>query len=317
MHRVAGIAAGVAADRIIADPSGPFHPVAMFGAYASELEKRLYAPSRTRGALFWAAAVLPPVVLSAVIARRAPALATAVALWACLGGSMLEDTGLRMAARLEEGDIDGARELVPWLCSRDPELLDAAGMARATVESLAENTSDAAIATLFWAGVGGAPAVVAHRCINTLDAMVGYRNSRYRDFGWASARIDDLAAWLPARLTAGVHTALAALHGNGAEAVRAWREDAPAHPSPNAGPVEATAAAALGVRLGGLTVYGHGAELRPVMGRGGDPDVATVRRAVSLSRTTQIASTLIAVVLAAGARKVRQKRSSCRLLKCE
>lgn len=96
-----------------------------------------------------------------------------------------------------------------------PELLDAPGIARATVESLAENTSDAAIASLFWAGVAGAPGVVAHRCINTLDAMVGYRNDRYREFGWAPARMDDYAAWLPARLTALLHTGLAGLRGRG------------------------------------------------------------------------------------------------------
>src|SRR5699024_4113897 len=128
--------------------------------------------------------VIPPVVVSAAAYRRWPATTTAVTLWACLGGSLLERTGNRMADHLEADRVEQARGLVPWLCSRDPELLDAPGIARATVESLAENTSDAAIASLFWAGVAGAPGVVAHRCINTLDAMVGYRNDRYRDFGW-------------------------------------------------------------------------------------------------------------------------------------
>lgn len=297
-RRATGIIVGVLADRLIPDPPTRVHPVALFGSYVSWLEKRLYRDSRGAGAALWAAAVIPPVVGTTVLAARMPATATALSLWAALGGSLLEKTGSRMSTRLESGDIDAARELVPWLCSRDPELLDADGIARATVESLAENTSDAAIASLFWAGVGGAPAVVAHRCINTLDAMVGYRNPRYGNFGWASARIDDLAAWLPARLTATVHTAIAATRGRGAEACRAWREDAPRHPSPNAGPVESTAAAALGVSLGGRTSYHHGVEDRPVMGSGPAPSTVSVREAVALSRNTQIASTAVAVVLA-------------------
>lgn len=296
--RAAAIVAGMLADRIIPDPPTRVHPVALFGSYVSRLEKRLYRDSRGAGAVLWAAAVIPPVAATTVLAARWPASTTAISLWACLGGSLLEKTGQRMSLRLDAGDLAGARELVPWLCSRDPELLDFGGIARATVESLAENTSDAAIASLFWAGVGGAPAVVAHRCINTLDAMVGYRNPRYRNFGWASAKIDDLAAWFPARLTASVHTGIATTRGHGAAALRAWREDAPQHPSPNAGPVEATAAAALGVSLGGRTVYAHGVEQRPVMGRGPAPTTVTVGDAVALSRDTQIASTAVAVVLA-------------------
>ena len=298
MTPAVGIILGAVADRIIPDPPGAVHPVAVYGSYVSWLENHLYSGSRTRGAVFWGVAVIPPVAVTAMLHRRWPITMTALALWASLGGTLLERTGEQMAARLDAGDTEKARELVPWLCSRDPELLDAPGIARATVESLAENTSDAATSSLFWAGVAGAPGVVAHRCINTLDAMVGYRNDRYRDFGWASARIDDLAAWFPARLTAIIHTGLAVVEGRGAEAVRAWREDAPHHPSPNAGPVEATAAAALGVTLGGRTEYAHGVEHRPEMGHGPTPDAATVRRAVVLARKTQIASAVVSTGLA-------------------
>lgn len=296
--RVRGIIVGVVADRLLPDPQHAWHPVAVYGTYASWLEGRLYRGDRRSGVIFLVASVIPPVVVSTIAYRRWPAMTTAATLWACLGGSLLEHTGTRMADRLDADRVDQARELVPWLCSRDPELLDAPGIARATVESLAENTSDAAIASLFWAGVAGAPGVVAHRCINTLDAMVGYRNDRYREFGWAPARMDDYAAWLPARLTALLHTGLAGLRGRGAEAIRAWREDTPQHPSPNAGPVEATAAAALGVTLGGPTAYAHGVENRPRMGRGPAPVPTDVRRAVALSRTTQIASAAVAAGLA-------------------
>ena len=228
--------------------------------------------------MFAAACVLPPTLVVAGVAKRAPRLATAVALWAALGGTSLERTGMRMAQALGSGDEDAARGWVPWLCSRDPERLDAPGMARAAVESVAENTSDAAIAPLVWAAVAGAPGVVAHRCVNTLDAMVGYRNERYRNFGWAAAKLDDAMAWVPARLTAVVHTGFAALHGRGGAALRAWRDDAPSHPSPNAGPVEATA------------------EKRPYLGEGPAPTVQTVREAVRLSRWTQLAVGAMAYV---------------------
>ena len=295
MDHASGIAAGILADRLIKDPQR-YHPVALFGQYALWWERRLYRDNKVAGAVFAAVCVLPPTLVAAGVAKRAPRLATVVALWAALGGTSLERTGMRMAQALESGDEDAARCWVPWLCSRDPELLDAPGMARAAVESVAENTSDAAIAPLVWAAVAGAPGVVAHRCINTLDAMVGYRNERYRNFGWASAKLDDAIAWVPARLTATVHTGFAALHGRGAAALRAWRDDAPSHPSPNAGPVEATAAAALGVRLGGPTAYAHGVEKRPYLGEGPAPTVQTVREAVRLSRWTQLAVGAMAYV---------------------
>ncbi|MBI8989375.1 cobalamin biosynthesis protein [Corynebacterium meridianum] len=292
------ILAGVLADRVIPDPRRG-HPVAIFGTWAAWLERLCYRDSRAAGCVHLVLSVTPPVAVTAIAARRAPRLTTAVCLWAALGGTMLERTGTRMGDALQVGDTTAARDLVPWLCSRDPALLDVAGMARAAVESLAENTSDAAIAPLVWAAVGGAPAVVAHRAVNTLDAMVGYRNTRYSNFGWAAARTDDVLAWLPARVTALVHTGLAYTVGRGGEAVRAWREDAPSHPSPNAGIVEATAAAALGVRLGGPTVYAHGIENRPVLGTGRAPDVAAIRDAVRLSGRTQAIATCVAVATAA------------------
>ncbi|MDO4760923.1 MAG: adenosylcobinamide-phosphate synthase CbiB [Corynebacterium sp.] len=278
------IIAGMAADRVLGDPGGSCHPVALFGRSAAWLEKYMYSASKSAGAIYVAACVLPPVAASVLCARRYPKASLGVSLCVALGGSTLETIGERMATRLERGDVEAARELVPWLCSRDPKLLDADGIARATVESLAENTSDAAIAPIVWA-LCGAPGVVLHRTVNTLDAMVGYRNERYEQFGWAAAKFDDVLAYIPARVTAVAHVVLA--RGRWWEAVRAWREDACAHPSPNAGPVEATAAAALGVQLGGKTQYAHGVEMRPVLGTGATPTVADVRKAVRLSRNTQ------------------------------
>ncbi|MEJ5929110.1 adenosylcobinamide-phosphate synthase CbiB [Corynebacterium sp. H128] len=281
------IFAGLALDRILGDPQR-HHPVAYFGSFVGAVEKCTYRDCKWAGVGLVAATVVPMVVVTRAAYRRAPALTTALALWAALGGRTLEETGVRLATDLECGDLDAARAWIPWLCSRDPQLLDAAGMARAAVESIAENTSDAAIAPIVWAAIAGAPGVVLHRCVNTLDAMVGYRNDRYSNYGWAAAQLDDVLAFVPARLTAATHVLLAATRRRGAAAITAWREDAPQHPSPNAGPVEATAAAALGVQLGGETHYSYGVEQRPTLGSGPQPGTGTIRDAVRLARATQV-----------------------------
>lgn len=294
----ANVLPGVGLDRALGDPGGRWHPVALFGRYVGALQQRLWADARLHGVALCAMSVVPPVAATWLLWRRFPRLSNALALATALGGTTLERTGLQVAAALEREDVEAAREWVPWLCSRDPQSLDADGIARATVESLAENVSDAVIASLFWSAFG-APMVVLHRCTNTLDAMVGYRNERYRNFGWACAKLDDALAFLPARLCAALFVADSFLQGRGRAAVRAWREDAPAHPSPNAGPVEATAAAALGVRLGGATQYAHGVEHRPVLGRGRPPGPRDVRAAVRLIRRTQCAAVGISVAVGA------------------
>ncbi|MFC3849874.1 CobD/CbiB family cobalamin biosynthesis protein [Corynebacterium hansenii] len=291
LGRAAALAAGFAADRVFGDPAR-HHPVAWFGTAAHRLEQRMWADSKPRGTAYAAALVGAPALAAALIARRAPKIALAAATWAALGGTTLARTGERMTDRLEARDLAASRELVPWLCSRDPAKLDLDGVARATVESLAENTSDAVSGTLLWGAVFGAPGVVAHRCGNTLDAMVGYRTPKWANFGWASAKFDDLINWVPARLT-GAATVIAGPDRAGAW--RAWRDDAPGHPSPNAGVPEASAAGALGVRLGGATAYEGGVEHRAVLGNGSSPTVADVRRAVTLTRRVQDITAAICV----------------------
>jgi adenosylcobinamide-phosphate synthase len=213
-----------------------------------------------------------------------------------------------MAQLLERGDLDGARALLPSLCGRDPQPLDADGLARAALESIAENTSDAAVAPMFWTAVTGAPGVLAYRAVNTLDAMIGYRNRRYRRFGWAAARADDAANLVPARLTGALTALLAPLVGGSPTAAwRAWRRDARAHPSPNAGVAEAATAGALGVLLGGPTAYRHGVEQRPTLGEGRAPGVADLRRAVRLSAAVQLAAAALTLVTAR-----RRAARSCR-----
>ena len=203
-------------------------------------------------------------------------------------------TGLEMSRLLERGDVEAARRLLPSLCGRDPATLDGAGLTRAALESVAENTSDAQVAPLLWATAGGAPAVLAYRAINTLDSMIGHRSPRYLRFGWAAARLDDLANYVAARATAVLVVMCAPLVGGSPSgAVRAWRRDAARHPSPNAGVVEAAFAGALGVRLGGPTQYHHELQIRPTLGDGEQPTVADLRRAVALSRAVQAAAALL------------------------
>ncbi|MDO4909707.1 MAG: adenosylcobinamide-phosphate synthase CbiB [Corynebacterium sp.] len=273
--------AGLLVDALIPDPTR-HHPVAYFGRYASWLEKKLYAPNKTRGAIYLLTAVVPPTLLTFLASKKAPKTSLILSLWASLGGHMLCRIGSNVDEALAKGDIDGARQWVPWLCSRDPQYLDEPGIIRATIESIAENTCDAASAPLFWAAVAGAPGVIAHRAVNTLDAMVGYKNERYQDFGFAAAKADDVMAYVPARLTALTHMFLHP--GRAKPAWKAWRTQATKHPSPNAGPVEATAAAALGISLGGPTRYAHGTENRPQMGSGPAPTRKDIGRAITQSR---------------------------------
>ncbi len=283
--------AGYLADLALGDPERG-HPVAVFGQAAARLERFTYRDSRIAGALHVGLLVGALGLLG--WALQGSIVATAAATWISLGGTSLARTGLSMAELLERGDIDSARRLLPSLCGRDPARLDGAGLTRAALESVAENTSDAQVAPLLWAAVGGVPAVLGYRGINTLDAMIGHRSPRYLRFGWAAARLDDLANLVAARATAALVVICAPLVGGSPSgAVRAWRRDAARHPSPNAGVVEAAFAGALGVRLGGPTHYHHEVQIRPTLGDGGQPTVADLRRAVKLSRVVQAAAAVL------------------------
>ncbi|MCM3847969.1 cobalamin biosynthesis protein [Pseudonocardia sp. DR1-2] len=308
--RAAGLAAGIVADALLGDPRRG-HPVAGFGTLAARLEGRMHRDAVAPGVAYTAilvGSVIAAGVVAEAAATRAGARAepvvraglTAVATWAVLGGTSLVGEGAALAASLDSGDLAAARARIPHLCARDPELLDADGMARAGTESLAENTSDAVVGPLVWGAVAGIPGLLGYRAVNTLDAMVGYRSARHARFGWASARLDDVVNLAPARVTAVVTVAVAPLVGGSpACALRAWRRDAAGHPSPNAGPVEASAAGALGLRLGGPTVYAHGTEDRPSLGDGHPPRVADLHRVARLSRLVAGAAGLLAVATAA------------------
>ncbi|MBX9363540.1 cobalamin biosynthesis protein [Streptomyces sp. WAC04114] len=306
-----GAAAGLIGDLLLGDPRRG-HPVAAFGRAASAVERVLWRDHRGWGALHSTVCAGGAVALGSVAARAvrtSPAASvalTAAATWAVVGGTSLAREARTIGHALEAGDVEAARARLPHLCGRDPQALDADGMARAVVESVAENTSDAVVGALVWGAVGGVPGLLGFRAVNTLDAMVGHKSARYRRYGWASARLDDLAGWPGARLTA-VLAVLAGPDPRGA--VRAWRADAARHPSPNAGPVEASFAGALGVRLGGTLSYGGRVEHRPVLNTPGRAvGRHDVERAVRLSKRV----TWLALGVCAGARSLMSARSSKR-----
>jgi adenosylcobinamide-phosphate synthase len=277
----AGLALGYGADLAFGDPRRG-HPVAGFGRVALALERALYAPSRARGAVFAgvlvAGAALAGHGLARLLGRRA---ALALLTWAALGGRSLRGEAAAIAGQLERGDLDAARRSLPALAGRDAATLDAGQIARAVVESVAENTSDAVVGTLVYGAVLGPAGVAAYRAANTLDAMVGHRVPRYARFGWAAARLDDALGW-PAARAGAVLTVLC-----GRAPARTWRvlrRDGGAHPSPNAGRMEAAFAGALQLRLGGPLAYGGRTEQRPPLGDGRAPVAGDIRRANELSR---------------------------------
>ncbi|MEU0190540.1 cobalamin biosynthesis protein [Streptomyces afghaniensis] len=304
-----GAAAGLIGDLLLGDPRRG-HPVAVFGRAAGAVERVLWRDHRGWGALHTVVCAGGAVALGGVAARavRHSAVAsgalTAAATWAVVGGTSLVREARAIGRALEAGDVEGARARLPHLCGRDPQALDADGIARAVVESVAENTSDAVVGALVWGAVGGVPGLVGFRAVNTLDAMVGHKSARYRRYGWASARLDDLAGWPGARLTA----VLAVLAGDDPRgAARAWRADADRHPSPNAGPVEASFAGALGVRLGGTLSYGGRVEHRPVLnGAGRAVRTQDIERAVRLSRRVG----WLALGVCVAARRIAKGRTS-------
>ncbi len=295
-----GLAGGLGLDAVLADPRRG-HPVAGFGSLAAAAERLVHQDSRAVGTAY-AVALTGGAGLAGVglvrSVRRPGGLAalTALVTWVAVGGTTLRQEAAAMHALLADGDLDAARAQLSHLCGRDASDLDVPALARATVESVAENTSDAVVGPLFWGAVAGAPGLLAYRAVNTLDAMVGHRSERYQRFGWAAARLDDLANLLPARLTAALAVALAPVVGGRPQAaVRAWSRDGRKHPSPNAGPVEAAFAGALGRTLGGTLAYAGRVEDRPLLGNGPAPSVADIPRAARLSAAVSLAAGGLAV----------------------
>ncbi|MDE3031651.1 MAG: cobalamin biosynthesis protein CobD [Acidobacteriota bacterium] len=281
-----GAACGVFIDRLVGEPPTSAHPLVYFGRAMGTVEGMIYRDSRRRGILH----ALIGTSLGGAAGRfiRSTALSSYVA----VGGRALGEAANSVGDALAREDLDRARELLPALVGRDPRALDETEISRAVVESVAENTVDAVVAPMMWAALCGPVGALAYRSINTLDAMVGHHSERYEKYGWASARLDDVVNFVPARVTA----LLVALVRPRAtfDVVRGVATQAPGHPSPNSGVGEVAFAAALGLRLGGRNIYDGRVEDRVHLGYGRAAKGADIKEATRLARDV---ATLLAVLL--------------------
>ncbi len=292
-RRAAAVACGLMIDRVAGEPPAPVHPVAIFGRLMEAFERRCYADTRGAGAVYTASGV----ALGFTVGSICP---LALVVGCTAAGRELRRVASEVRDAVVADDVGHARARVSALVGRDPSQLDHSGLAAAVIESLAENTVDAVVAPVWWAMTGGRRAAAAYRAVNTMDAMVGHRSTRYERFGWASARLDDAANYVPARLTAAL---VALVRPASAVAVRhAVLRQAPEHPSPNAGVAEAAFAAVLGVELGGPLRYGDRDEERPRLGWGPRPTAADIDRALTLASHVELALLGLLVALALAAR---------------
>lgn len=288
-----GAAGAMLLDALLGEPRR-WHPLVGFGHYAAAIERRLYAPRRGAGLLALTAALLPPTLLAVALAALPAPWGAAFAVWAlyfALGLRSLHEHVRPIVAALEAQDTAAAQAATARIVSRDPQAIEPIP---ATCESILENGNDGVFGALFWFACAGAPGAILYRLANTLDATWGYKNDRYLRFGWAAARLDDLLNWPAARLSALTY----ALQGNPRAAWRCWRMQAPLWDSPNAGPVMAAGAGALGIRLGGPARYGGQWQDRPALGEGRAPVVGDIARALALVRRGALAWVLILTLAA-------------------
>lgn len=259
---------GFALDLLLGDPRWLPHPVAGFGAVVGGLERLLYRPRKLAGALFCAVAVVFAAgVAGASVFWLPQPWVNIYWVFSLLALRGLDRESWRVLQALEAEGLDAARTALGRIVGRDTAELDETGVVRGALETVAENLNDAVVAPLFYLALAGPVGMATYKAVNTLDSMVGYRNERYREFGWASARLDDAANYIPARLSAALVWAAALLLGKDfRRSVRITLRDARRQPSPNSGYPEAAFAGALGVRLGGLNFYGGVASRKECLG---------------------------------------------------
>ncbi len=298
------VAAALLIDAILGEPPVAIHPVVLTGRAISVFERRalsLRGADRQRLAGLLLAVTLP--TLSYALTRLILRLPPPGLRWIFEVGLLstsLSIRGLALAAlaverELEDGDLVAARTLVGELVGRDTEHLTADEVARAAIESVAENASDGVVAPMFYGLILGAPGALAYKAINTLDSMIGHPQPPYTDLGWASARLDDLANLLPARLTVLLAAAVSGFAGEAVATLSTARRYGPLTRSPNAGWAEAAFAGALGLMLGGANAYGGILREGPVLGNGRSPEPTDIRRAVRLMRRACLLLTALAL----------------------
>ena len=287
------------ADRVFGEVPR-YHPLVGFGRLANRVEQRARQSMSSRGAgreapnevpaatqrwygtVCWSVLVIPPSVflwlLQGALDDTAAAVLGMVTLYFCVGWRSLPEHANAVAEPLARGDLASARAQLARIVSRDTAHLDTESVAKATVESVLENGSDAVLAPIFWFVVAGAPGVLCYRLANTLDAMWGYRSARFLHFGRTAARVDDALNWLPARFCALSYAAV----GQRRAALSCWRTQAALCDSPNAGPVMSSGAGALGIVLGGVASYEQVEQWRPALGQGRQVQTGDIGRALSL-----------------------------------
>ncbi len=300
-------------DFLFGDPGWMPHPVVLIGRLIAFLEKQLRpaAPAspkdeliagRTLVIIVCCASFACVFLLLHILDRIGPLFSFAAACvlcWQSLAARSLADAALSVHETLVRGDIAAARRAVGHIVGRETSGLDAEGVARAAVETVAENASDGVVAPLFYMAIGGAPLAILYKAINTMDSMLGYTNDKYLFFGRAAARLDDIANFLPARLTALLMIPAARLSGlDWRNAWRIYRRDRHKHASPNAGHPESACAGALGVRLGGAAVYSGRTVEKPFLGDRTKPlEPGDIPAAVRLLRMTAWLALILALVI--------------------
>lgn len=275
------VLAALLLDAVLGEPRR-FHPLIGFGHLATKAEKHAYQDSVPAGLMVLLFLLLPFIALAIAIQCLELRLIEVFLLYLTIGWHSLNAHAGRVRDALQSGDLPAARQLAGQILSRDTTALDQRGITGASIESLLENGNDAVFGAIFWFVLAGLPGVLLYRLSNTLDAMWGYRTQRYRRFGWAAARLDDLLNFLPARLTALSYAVL----GQSGNALRCWRGQGGTWKSPNAGPVMAAGAGSLGLQLGGDAVYHGQARSRPPLGAGRQPradDIDRARRLITRS----------------------------------
>ena len=310
------LVAACALDRLLGDPQGYPHPVRVMGRCIERLEAAL-SPREPGGAAALCAGCAFAAALSGgtwaaarlLLALPGARLAETLLLYSAVAGKELERCALRVAEDLEAGDLAAARADLRSLAGRDPEGLGEAAICRAVVESVAESYTDGVLAPLLWGAAGGAPAALAFKAISTLDSMLGHRDRRRLRLGWCSARLDDLAVFLVARLSLPLVAAAARLCAyDHRAALRVGMRDRLAHPSPNSAHAEAAFAGALGVRLGGADSYAGERRELPEIGEGTrELETAHIRQAVRLMNAATLLGACLAALLALPAREGRRR----------
>jgi adenosylcobinamide-phosphate synthase len=286
-------------DILIGDPPDWPHPVRWMGLMISRLEKRLNQGSHKKWKgimmlLFLLLSILLIVTILVIVGYQIHPYVgigvEAIVIATTIAQKSLKEASLEVYRPLVNGELSEARTKLSYIVGRDTDQLNESEIARGAIETVAENTSDGVTAPLFWALIGGAPLAIVYRAVNTCDSMVGHRNERYEEFGWASAKMDDVMNWVPSRLTG-----MIMLIGKRPERMsyrKAWRilfRDAKKHPSPNSGWGEAAVAAILGIQLGGINYYKGMISNRAKMGEPIEPIQSDhIRKANSILSTTVI-----------------------------